>query len=86
MQQARALIEQTDNPPEMKSELVATYDNIMETFAKHCPQDKLDDLGITVAEAVIALAKLGQRNKDRLYVFAQSRASMFLSSNAHADR
>jgi hypothetical protein len=86
MQQARALIEQTDSSPEMKSELVATYDKIMETFAESCPQEKRDDLGNAVAEAIIALARLGQRNKDRLYVFARSRASMFLSSNGHADR
>ena len=86
MQQARALIEQTDISPEMKSNLVATYDNIMETFATRCPQDKLADLGIAVAEAIIALAKLGQRNKDRMYVFAQSRASMFLTSNGQPHR
>ena len=86
MRQARELIEQTDHSPEMKLELVSTYDKIMEAVSERCPQDKLGELGKTVAEAIIALAKVGQRDKDRLYAYALSQASTFLGSNGHPRR
>jgi hypothetical protein len=86
MQQARVLIEQTDYAPEIKEELVATYDKIVESVAERCPQEKRDDLGNAVAEAVVALAKVGQRDKDRLYAFALAKAWMFLSSDRQSYR
>ena len=86
MEQARALIEQTDNTPEMKQELVATYDKVVETVAERCPQEKLDDLGNTVAEAILAVTKVGQRDPDELYILGLVKAWMFLSSDKQSYR